>query len=472
VNVRRAGPHFCLLLWLAGIAACDTGPKGAPSGGGAAKVAPTPSSSHFAVDAGAPAVVLDAGGARSASAAVVGKLPQHANVLLISIDSLRADMPWSGYPRDIAPNLAALEKKSVSFTHSYAVSSYTSMSLGGLLAGRYPSELKRDGFFFGTYPKENLFFPELLQAAKVKTVSAHAHGYFKDAGFQQGFDAWELVPNLKWNNTTDENVTGEAHEKLAEKLLAGAIPEGDQTARFFAWFHFLDPHDMYMPHDADGIPPFGKKPRDKYDAEVLYTDQKVGKLLDFVSKAPWRDRTVIIVTADHGEAFGEHNQFVHGFELWENLTRVPLFVYVPGGGAPKHLETEVSAIDLAPTILEMMGVAADPAMVGRSLLPELLSGKEPEARDVILDLPDTSDNERRRALVRGQKKLVAYGQDTAMRAYDLAADPGEDHPITSGDDYAALLKRYKEASANIKEVQPYACQKSCLNRAYLNQGTK
>ncbi len=454
-------------------AACDTGPKAAPKGGGNAKVAPSPSPSSVpwlgAVDSGVLSAVVDAG---VAGTSAVGKLPEHANVLLISIDSLRVDMPWAGYPRDIAPNLTALEKKSVSFTHSYAISSYTSMSVGGLLAGRYPSELKRDGFFFGTYPKENLFFPRLLSAAHVKTVSAHAHGYFKDAGFQQGFDVWELVPNLKWNNTTDENVTGEQHEKLAEKLLSSAIPEGDNASRFFAWFHFLDPHDMYLPHDADGIPPFGKKPRDRYDAEVLYTDQKIGKLLDFVNKAPWRDRTVIIVTADHGEAFGEHNQFAHGFELWENLVRVPLFFYVPGGAAPKHLDTAVSAIDLAPTILQILGVAKDPAMEGRSLLPAILSAEEPEARDVILDLPDTSDSDRRRALLRGQQKLIAYGQDAVMRMFDLVADPGEEHPITSGDDYTALVKRYKDASAEIKDVQPYACQKSCLNRAYLNQGTK
>jgi arylsulfatase A-like enzyme len=204
----------------------------------------------------------------------------------------------------------------------------------------------------------------------------------------------------------------------------------------------------------------------------VYTDQKLGKLLDYIEKAPWHDRTVIIVTADHGEAFGEHNQFNHGFELWENLTRVPLFFYVPGGAAPKRLDTEVSAIDLAPTILDIMGVPADPAMEGKSLLPSVLGSKEPDARDVILDLPDTSDNERRRALIHGGKKLLAFGQDAAMRMYDLAADPGEEHPITSGDEYTALVKRYKDASATIKDVAPYACQKSCLNRAYLNQGTK
>src|SRR6185503_8802945 len=107
--------------------------------------------------------------------------PKDLDVILISVDSLRADMPWAGYPRPIAPRLTELAKQAVDFTHAYAVSSYTSMSLGGLLAGKLPSELKRDGYFFGTYGKEVLFFPELLQRAGVYTMGGHAHGYFRSA---------------------------------------------------------------------------------------------------------------------------------------------------------------------------------------------------------------------------------------------------------------------------------------------------
>ena len=70
------------------------------------------------------------------------------------------------------------------------------MSLGGLLGGRLPGELKRDGYFYGTYPKEVLFFPELLQAAHVHTLGAEAHAYFKDPTFQQGFDRWVVVPDI------------------------------------------------------------------------------------------------------------------------------------------------------------------------------------------------------------------------------------------------------------------------------------
>jgi arylsulfatase A-like enzyme len=477
---RRARQCAAAIAVVGSLCACDSKQTTPPASAQPTQASPKDSAAGSALAANAG----DAGAVDAAALAKAGpRVPDKLNVIVISIDSLRADMPWAGYARDIAPNLTALEKKSVSFTHAYSLSSYTSMSLGGFLAGRYPSELKRDGFFFGTYAKENVFFPELLQKSGVHTFSAHAHGYFKDAGFQQGFDQWELVPNLKWNNTTDENVTGEAHEHIAERMLGHAldaataadaggggeagVANGAAPERFFAWFHFLDPHDQYLGHEQDGIPAFGPKPRDKYDAEVVYTDQKLGKLLAFIDQQPWKDRTAIIVTADHGEAFGEHKQFMHGFEVWENLVHVPLFFYVPGV-APAHIETPVSAIDMAPTILDMLAVDKDPDMEGRSLFASVKKGAEPEALDVVVDLPVTSDNDKRRALISGKKKVIAFGEAGVLQAFDLEQDPGEEHPLTSGDVFDAMSKRYRDASSHIKEVSPYACQKGCLNRAYLN----
>ncbi len=145
--------------------------------------------------------------------------------------------------------------------------------------------------------------------------------------------------------------------RVSRRSPRGSCPEPDVGApgrRFFAWFHFLDPHDRYLPHE--GIGPYGKTGRDAYDGEVTYTDQYIGKLLDFVAKQEWGARTAFIVTGDHGEAFGEHHQFVHGFELWQNLVRVPLLFVVPGA-TPRHIDNPTSAIDLAPTILDLYGVA-------------------------------------------------------------------------------------------------------------------
>lgn len=408
-------------------------------------------------------------------------IPKDLNVLVISVDSLRADMPWAGYPRAIAPRLTELEKRAVSYTHAYSISSYTSMSLGGFLGGKLPSGMKRSGFFFGKYAPENTLFPEVLQASGVRTLSAHAHGYFKDAGFEQGFDKFEVVPGIIFKNETDPNVTSPQHEALAERLLSDPSFEGSSsgsTPRFFAWFHFLDPHDMYVAHDADGIPAYGPKLRDKYDAEVTFTDRYIGKLLDFVESKPWGKRTVIIVTADHGEAFGEHNQFAHGFELWENLVRVPMFFVIPGV-APKRIDVPRSTLDLAPTILELMSVDAKTTvdgggvleLEGKSLVAEITGKETPAEREVILDLPMTSDNDKRRAIIHGTQKIVAYGKEEALRLYDLSADPDEKNPITRGEQYDAMARRYRDVAKNIREVAPFACGPTCLNRAYANKGS-
>jgi arylsulfatase A-like enzyme len=377
--------------------------------------------------------------------------PGKLNVLLVTIDSLRADMPWTGYARDIAPNLAAFEKKAVDYTHAYSISSYTAMSLAGLLAGRYPGELERSGYFFSSYPPSVLMFPELLRKAGVRTMAAHAHFYFdkEHGGLHHGFDVWEIVKGITANNKTDENITSPQHLALALKILGD---KANTDKPFFAWFHLMDPHDEYMPHP--GIGPFGKSGRDKYDAEVAFTDQHVGKLLEFVASQPWAKDTAIIVSSDHGEAFGEHKMHRHGFELYEMLVRVPLLLWAPGV-TPRHIDEPRSAIDLAPTILDLEGAPPEPSFHGKSLVPELY-GKPAEPRDVIVDLPRTSDNDRRRALIHGHVKIIAWGDDYSWELFDIADDPLEEHDLKKKDPalFAEMKQRYKDAMKDVKDICP------------------
>src|SRR6185503_15086054 len=181
----------------------------------------------------------------------------------------------------------------------------------------------------------------------------------------------------------------------------------------------------------EGIGPYGKKSRDKYDAEVTFTDQHVGKLLSFLDQQPWAKDTVVILSSDHGEAFGEHKMYRHGFEIYEVLVRVPLMIRAPGI-TPRRIDVPRSAIDLPPTILELTGAPQEPSFQGQSLVPELY-GKAPEERDVIVDLPRTSDNDRRRALIHGQHKLMSFGDDEVFQLYDVAADPLESKDLRKGD---------------------------------------
>ena len=391
--------------------------------------------------------------ASAAPAAPAGP-PKDCNVIVLSVDALRADMPWNGYPRAIAPRLTELEKKAVHFTHAYSMSSYTSMSLGGLLGGRYPSELQRSGYFFGTY-KNDVFFPKLLQKAGVHTMGVMAHMYFKAAGFDQGFDEWKIVPGIAFDPNTDRDITSPQSEQLAEKVLGEAANE---SGRFFFWAHFVDPHDLYLRHD--GID-WGKTDRDRYDGEVQFTDQALGKLLDFIASKPWASRTVIIVTADHGEEFGEHNMARHGFEVWETLVHVPLMFVAPGAPA-RRVDVPRSAIDLAPTITELFGVAPDPSFEGKSLVGEIY-GAPSEPRDIVVDLPATSDNGRRRALIHGNEKLICFDNDNYCKLFDLSKDPMERDPIMKGDEAREMRERYRAMAKTLKEIPPYACNGDCLN---------
>jgi arylsulfatase A-like enzyme len=374
--------------------------------------------------------------------------------LLILVDSMRADMPWAGYERPIAPNLTELEKQSVSYTRGYSVSSYTAKSVAALLAGKYPSALKRSGYFFTKYPDANLFFPELLTAASVHTFSAQAHAYMKrGSGLDQGFAEWQVVSGITFDAQTDNHVTSHKLTPLAIELLERA----PKDKRFFAYLHYMDPHDQYVKHAE--APNFGNKLRDRYDQEVFYTDLWIGKLLDYCRKQPWWDKTVVVVSADHGEAFGEHNMHRHAFELWNVLTHVPLFLRVPGA-APRRIDEPRSHIDLAPTILELTGVSAEHDFVGQSLVPELF-GEAPARRPVLLDLPADSNNPERRALIDGDHKLLVFGNGWRFDLFDLKQDPAEKNDLdkTEPERLAEMKALYQSLWSKVPSVKPFGGNK-------------
>jgi choline-sulfatase len=380
--------------------------------------------------------------------------PERLNVVVISVDALRADhMPWQGYEREIAPNLTKLAGESVVYTRAYSLSSYTAMSMGGFLAGRYPGELKRNGYFFSAYPEEVTFFPEILREAGVRTLAGHAHFYFDEkSGFRQGFDDYRMVEGIQVDFNTDNSVTSPEHVALAKEILSA--PENSARGPFFAWFHFMDPHDKYRKHD--GFRAFGSGGgKDRYDGEIFFTDHHLGDLIEFIDAQPWGARTAIIVTSDHGEAFGEHDMTRHGFEIWEPLVRVPLMVRLPGA-APRRIDTPRSHVDLAPTILDLLAVPPVESFQGQSLVAEMRGEREPEQREVIVDLPRTSHNWRRRALIWGDHKIIAFGDDFRFELYDIVKDPGELQDLRLRDKplFDEMKKRYLERVKNIHDVCP------------------
>lgn len=379
-------------------------------------------------------------------------LPEHLNVVLISIDTLRQGEGTSGSARPVTPNLDRLSQDSVVFDRAYSLASYTAKSVGPFLIGKYSSETHRDWSHFNRFTKKDVFVAQRLQQANVHTVSVQGYWYFfANTGLERGFDvinksaAPALVTVDGDSNTNGDKVSDAALSELAK-------PELLQQP-FFMWIHYVDPHSEYVPHQGFD---FGNSSRQRYDGEVAFVDHQVGRVLDALEKSLFYDRTAIIVTSDHGEAFAEHGMIRHGFELWEELVRVPLIVRVPGVN-PRHVQARRSAIDLAPTILDLSGVplpAYSPTdfLSGSSLVPDLLSAGEPPARPVFIDMAAGPNNQDRQALIDDDKKLVASG-GRALSLYDLASDPAEKNDLLDDPAQAApMIAKFKAFRRGLREV--------------------
>ncbi len=382
------------------------------------------------------------------------KRPQKPlNVLLLTVDALRSDMPWTGYDKPIAPNLTELAEESVVYVNHRSISSYTAQTVATLMSGRFASSLYRTGVFFTNYFESNDWITESMQKEGIRTMAVHAHLYFDRApGLQQGFDIWKLVPGLTWNAQTDESVTS---QKSVEEIIELLSDPKNTKGQFFLWSHLMDPHDQYVKHEES--PDFGDDNRGRYDSEVWYTDYWLGKLFEFGRKQPYWDDTVIIVSADHGEAFGEHGMYKHAFELWDVLTRVPLIVKAPGA-EPQRIEELRTHLDIAPTILDLMGLERIEGMQGQSLVDEIYGIEEPENREpIVLELTEDTNNPARRAIILGDYKLIVYDTGWKKLLFNIEEDPGEEEDLSEKmpEKVEELEKKLDEYFEDIPTVEPF-----------------
>ena len=375
------------------------------------------------------------------------RLPKDGNVVLITIDTLRYDLGYTGYKRPVSPNIDKLAADSIIYETAYALASYTGKSVGPMLIGKYGSETHRNWGHFNKFGPEDTFVAERLQRAGIHTIAVHGHRYFGEfGGLERGFDVLDMsaAPDkgAKW--ATDTTVTSAT---LTDAAIAAidSVPAGKP---YFAWVHYLDPHADYKKHAE--VPDFGNSARALYDNEVAFTDLHIGRLLDRIKG----DKTSIIITSDHGEAFNDNGMWRHGVEVWEVLVRVPLVVHVPGVPA-KRIAARRSLIDLVPTLLDLMqlgkpagGKEGDDFLSGVSWVDDWFG--EPPVRDILVDMPAGPYNRARRAFIRGDLKLIISG-GAQKELFDLKDDPGEVKNLwkTRRKDIEAY---YAAAKAKLKEI--------------------
>jgi arylsulfatase A-like enzyme len=228
------------------------------------------------------------------------------------------------------------------------------------------------------------------------------------------------------------------HATASDRALIGACDTwlAEQAdGKVFVWLHLLTPHMPYMPATGHGVAADETDKSALYDGEVRLTDDLVGEVLASVERHLGWERTLVVLTSDHGEAFGEHGSWEHGQSLHREVVHVPLVLAAPGVPGGITVPTRVRLLDVMPTILDVAGVPHDPAALqGASLVP-LLAG---EGQDRTVFCEGMLYGETERSLIRDDRKLMQDALADAHLLYDPAADPGERQDLATREPQRAL----------------------------------
>jgi len=388
------------------------------------------------------------GAAKTAPGARPAVAGNRVNVLLITIDTLRADhMGVYGYRRPTSPRMDAFARRGVVFDEAYTYWPKTRGSFVGIMTGRLASQTG----YGKTHPMLLDFNPTLasvLKEAGYETAAVVDNpNVASSLGYSKGFDRYRE--------------TWEEKDLVTEMDRARAITaDGVRTLRqasphrpFLLWLHYVNPHAPYEPPapwdaaflDADasrgprlravdgfhgGVSKQWARPGKtlgwyvaQYDGEVGAVDAEVGKLVDALDGSAVRDRTVVVITSDHGESLGEHDYyFDHGEDLFDPSIRIPLLVVGPGVAAGRRTDVLATTLDLVPTVLDAVKASYPPDLAGESLLPAARGERRP-------DRPRLQGQNDRNLLGAWDRrfKLVATPADEGPRyaLYDREDDPGE-----------------------------------------------
>jgi arylsulfatase A-like enzyme len=381
------------------------------------------------------------------------------NVILILIDALRAEnVGCYGYERPVSPVLDAFSKEAVKFECCYTHASWTKPSCSSMLTSLYPC-MHGTNVHGAVLPEEVTTISEIFKQQGYVTYCYMANPNLKAIfGFNQGFDFFDdlmirdrmyyaAVRNLPVFNHLLLSLSGRTFiwiDNDNAKVANGRIfpwLEQNKDATFFMYLHYMDPHNPYAPpppydtlfeHEEGNV---ASTCIALYDGEIRFVDEHIGHLFEKLKALGLYDNTLIVLTSDHGEEFGEHGTWFHGKSIYQQALRVPLIIRFPDETLNRRVvSTPVRNVDIMPTILHAVKVPYEGALEGVSLLPLLLDGRQrPAKRDVYVD-----ENLDTRFIFKGlvkdarwkyiltekseERDTDKYGYE---ELYDLENDPGE-----------------------------------------------
>lgn len=376
------------------------------------------------------------------------------NVLLISVDALRADALAPQRLPEL-PNLGRLLGRSTVFTRAFAPSSGTDLSLGGVITGRLDP--------FVTIERTLAESARLSGRATRAVIPREVLRFAGKTLLTRGLDGYDEIKNTDRRDDIGSRLTsalttdrGLAH---IDAIMGGSRSksssnESDATARFFLWVHYFDVHEHdQLPPDNDmraAIDP-ERQLSDKartYQALVAHTDRAIARLLDGLNERGLRSTTVIVLLSDHGESLGEDPRLPdrHGLYVYQPLTHIPLVVHIPHQ-APAQVATPVSLLDVYPTLMQFLGQPVPERADGQSLLPYLVSDAPRPA--VASDRALVMNDQRQWGVIVWPFKLMMRPAENLVELYNLEKDPHERHDLSRAkpDLVRQLKARYNQFPA-------------------------
>jgi len=394
--------------------------------------------------------------------------PNPLNVVLITIDTLRADhLGCYGYKQIRTPNIDGLAADGTRFERAFSLVPVTLPSHTTMLTGTYPMRSGMHDFSANKLNPEQPTLASVLKQAGYATGAVVAAAVLDSRfGLNHGFDFYYdhfEFSRLDERNLDEMERPGNEVADLTLDWLAKTSPGKNSPQKFFLWMHLYDPHFPYNPPEPYKHE-YAERP---YDGEIAFADAQVGRLVRYLKEKGIYDNTVIVLAGDHGESLGEHGEKTHGFFIYNATMHVPLIIRVPGSPGGRTVADPVSLVDLMPTMLGAVGVEVPAEVQGKSLLARV-RGDEAQAvdreRSVYGEtfLPRIHFNW---SELRGAENTKYHFIDAPKpELYDLAKDPGETHNLLGEKKAVAEEMRAKLAAL----IRDYSAGKELAEKTGLD----
>jgi len=408
----------------------------------------------------------------SAGIVFANPAPPPANIILITLDTIRADrMGFLGSKAGLTPNLDSLARQAVVFSRAYAHVPLTTPSHATILTGTYP-QFSHIADLGDALAKEIPFLPDVLHQ-RGYTTAAFVGSQVLDPksvaipGFGRGFDTYDA--GFHSREVGEDRY--ETVERRGQVVVSHAVawlsehPHGP----FFLWVHLYDAHEPYDP-PAPFKAQYSTAP---YDGEIAYVDFAVGNLFKALRKEGCYEGSLIAIVADHGEAFGEHGEQSHGFFLYDETIHVPLLLKLPEERlAGTRIDARVGLVDIAPTVLSEVKVVVPPEMQG-SPLQNLMEHRSRGGRNTVSSAADAGAERPQYSETDYPFRAFGWSPLRALRAgrylyvdapqpelYDQIVDPQELHNLANSskavlDTLASQLEKFHQRTTSATTNQSH-----------------